>query len=278
MWSTGVCSLSFRYKMHLQVSIVVVFILLTGGLSLICYDCQSAQHCTRTRRCSGKCISTKTVDYFGPHREKADNGQRERARIPIRIKYKHAKCPGTGAQQETVSKGCASSPDCKSWSVGTGCWIREYINKCCDTDHCNADPGSLSQNLNGKRCYTCDEEDCSKTVSCWGNENYCFTAYEPSSHQLVDTKGCASKSACDQEPGEILGFNGNIICCEGNLCNVAQSVTQTFMDNGVKSVTQSLTYNSVKSVNQSFMDNAIKSVTQRFLFLCCSLLSFILLH
>ncbi|KAI2651617.1 Xenoxin-2 [Labeo rohita] len=172
------------------------------------------------------------------------------------------------AQQETVSKGCASSPDCKSWSVGTGCWIREYINKCCDTDHCNADPGSLSQNLNGKRCYTCDEEDCSKTVSCWGNENYCFTAYEPSSHQLVDTKGCASKSACDQEPGEILGFNGNIICCEGNLCNVAQSVTQTFMDNGVKSVTQSLTYNSVKSVNQSFMDNAIKSVTQRFLFLC----------
>ncbi|KAK2872304.1 hypothetical protein Q8A67_022201 [Cirrhinus molitorella] len=116
--------------MHLLVSIVVLFIPLTGGYSLECYACEPGQYCQySTRTCYDKCRSTKTVDYF-----------------------------------------------------------------------------------------------------------------EPSSQQSLATKGCASKSACDQEPGEILGLNGNITCCEGNLCNVAQSGTQSF------------------------------------LFLCCSLLSFILLH
>ncbi|KAL1253418.1 hypothetical protein QQF64_018111 [Cirrhinus molitorella] len=235
--------------MHLQVSIVVLFIPLTGGYSLECYACEPGQYCQySTRTCYDKCRSTKTVDYFGPHREEADNRQRERARTPIRIKNKHATCPGTGQKQETMSKGCANPHDCKSWSLGTGCWTREYVAECCSSYRCNEKYVSVyfSHNPNGKRCYTCDEEDCSKTLSCWGQEDYCFTAYEPSSQQSLATKGCASKSACDQEPGEILGLNGNITCCEGNLCNVAQSGTQ--------------------------------SGTQSFLFLCCSLLSFILLH
>ncbi|KAK2905498.1 hypothetical protein Q8A67_007297 [Cirrhinus molitorella] len=180
--------------MHLRVSTVVLFILLTKGFSLTCYECQ----------------------------------------------------PGT--EQETESKKCAVSPDCKSWSIGTGCWIREHVNKCCDTDFCNGDSGSLSQNPNGKRCYTCDEDDCSKTLSCWGNEDYCFTAYEFSSHQTVATKGCASKSACDQEPGEILGFNGNITCCEGNLCNLPQSGTQSFTDNSIKCPPQSFSDDRIKSI------------------------------
>ncbi|KAL1268632.1 hypothetical protein QQF64_033995 [Cirrhinus molitorella] len=263
--------------MHLRVSTVVLFILLTKGFSLTCYECQPGQHCP-PRRCNGKCINTKTVDRFGPYREKADFRQRERARIPIRIKNKHAICHGTGTEQETESKKCAVSPDCKSWSIGTGCWIREHVNKCCDTDFCNADSGSLSQNPNGKRCYTCDEDDCSKTLSCWGNEDYCFTAYEFSSHQTVATKGCASKSACDQEPGEILGFNGNITCCEGNLCNVPQSGTQSFTDNSIKCPPQSFSDDRIKSVPQSFIDDSVRSVPQSFLFLCCSLFFFILLH
>ncbi|KAK2872305.1 hypothetical protein Q8A67_022202 [Cirrhinus molitorella] len=103
----------------------------------------------------------------------------------------------------------------------------------------------LSSLKNGKSCYTCDWEDCSKTLSCWGNEDYCFTTYETSSsdhsNPPLTYKGCVSKSACDR-PGLLVGSNGNATCCLGNLCNGAQSVTQSF------------------------------------LFLCCSLLPFILLH
>ncbi|KAL1253384.1 hypothetical protein QQF64_018077 [Cirrhinus molitorella] len=53
-------------------------------------------------------------------------------------------------------------------------------------------------------------------------------------------KGCVSKSICDAE--RAVKDIESVSCCKGNLCNDA------------------------------------KSVTQSFLFLCCSLLSFILLH
>uniref|UniRef100_A0A671PJ62 Uncharacterized protein n=1 Tax=Sinocyclocheilus anshuiensis TaxID=1608454 RepID=A0A671PJ62_9TELE len=81
---------------------------------------------------------------------------------------------------------------------------------------------------NGKTCYSCDGQSCLNTVSCSGTEDQ------------VAVKGCASKSICDV-PNLIPTVN-DVSCCSGNLCNGAQSVTQSF------------------------------------LFLCCSLLSFILLH
>ncbi len=34
---------------------------------------------------------------------------------------------------------------------------------------------STSRNANGKKCFTCDDEGCSKVMSCWGDENHCFT-------------------------------------------------------------------------------------------------------
>ncbi|KAK9954979.1 hypothetical protein ABG768_014889 [Culter alburnus] len=276
--------------MHLQVSIVLLFILLTGGFSLSCYECRNQAHyCSKTTTCyTANCRTTKSVEYFGPYREEADNWQRERDRIPSRIKYKHAACPGKGITDETMSYGCAKPHECKSWSLGTGCWIREHGSKCCNTNLCNRQSSvSFSHIPNGKRCFTCDEEDCSKTISCWGNEDYCFTAFEPSSHQSAATKGCASKSACDQEPGKILGFHGNITCCEGNLCNGATQsstynsapiVTQSSTYNGAQSVTQRSTCNCAQSVTQRSTSNGAQSVSQSFLFLCRSLLSYFLLH
>ncbi|ROL50074.1 hypothetical protein DPX16_5833 [Anabarilius grahami] len=235
--------------MHLQVSIVLLFILLTGGFSLNCYECrnqQQAQYCSKTTTCySANCRTTKSVEYFG-------------------------------ITEETISYGCAMPHECKSWSLGTGCWIREHSSKCCNTNLCNRQAsGSFSHIPNGKRCFTCDEEDCSKTISCWGNEDYCFTAFEPSSHQSAATKGCASKSACDQEPGKILGLHGNITCCEGNLCNGA---TQSSTYNSAQIVSQSSTCNCAQSVTQRSTYNGAQSVTQSFLFLCRSLLSYFLLH
>ncbi|RXN34212.1 urokinase plasminogen activator surface receptor-like protein [Labeo rohita] len=105
------------------------------------------------------------------------------------------------------STSCAMAHECENWSISTGCWRKEYSALCCDTNNCNN-----------------------------------RVAPETLSHQSVAKKGCASKSACERELERIAGPYGNVTCCEGNLCNGAQSVTQSF------------------------------------LFLCCSVLSFILLH
>ncbi|KAK9954980.1 hypothetical protein ABG768_014890 [Culter alburnus] len=92
--------------MHLQVSIALLFILLTGGFSLECYECKDQQDCSRKTCYTENCRSTKTVEYFGPYREEADNWQRERDRIPRRIKYKHAACPGKGILYSIIFIAC----------------------------------------------------------------------------------------------------------------------------------------------------------------------------
>ncbi|KAF4098927.1 uncharacterized protein si:dkey-102g19.3 [Onychostoma macrolepis] len=235
--------------MHLRVSIVLLFILLTGGFSLNCYDCQDQQRdtCTKEKTCNGKhtkCASTKTVDYFGRYR----NLTEERVRIgnSTRLKYKQATCWSkyTAPLKETFSWSCAMPHECKSWSFSTGCWRKMFYAQCCNTKFCNQKKAtgfsSTSHNPNGKKCFTCDDVGCSKVMSCWGDENQCFTT--KANETLKAIKGCASKPACDRELGRILESYGNITCCSGYLCNGAQSVTQSF------------------------------------LFLCCSLLSFILLH
>ncbi|XP_059363306.1 urokinase plasminogen activator surface receptor-like [Carassius carassius] len=112
---------------------------------------------------------------------------------------------------------------------------------CCNTDQCNIqdapDPSSVP---NGKTCYSCDEKSCSNILNCSGSEDRCFKATTSVGGQSIVVKGCVSKSICDAETSvrDVQGFS----CCEGNLCNGAQSVSQSFM------------------------------------FFCCSLLSFILLH
>ncbi|KAL1253354.1 hypothetical protein QQF64_018047 [Cirrhinus molitorella] len=112
---------------------------------------------------------------------------------------------------------------------------------CCNTDRCNAQDAPDPSNVpNGMTCYSCDEKSCSNIVSCSGSEDRCLTATGTLSVLSVVVKGCVSKSICDAERS--VRDIENTSCCEGNLCNGA------------------------------------KSITQSFLFLCCSLLSFILLH
>ncbi|XP_050957899.1 urokinase plasminogen activator surface receptor-like isoform X1 [Labeo rohita] len=195
--------------MHLQTSAVLLFILLTGGFSLVCYDCLNQQGpCEEQMTCNSvnnSCTSRREVEYNGD------------------------------TVTETNVTTCALPDECESWSFNTGYKRRSHSIQCCHKDLCNKQVGpDLYSDQNGKKCHTCHEEDCSHTVSCRGNEDFCFTGYEP-----PILKGCASKYFCDH------AWNlsrVNITCCSGNLCN------------------------------------SVKSVTQSFLFLCCSLLSFILLH
>ncbi|XP_026118321.1 uncharacterized protein LOC113097297 [Carassius auratus] len=206
--------------MYLRVSIFL-FILLTGGFGLVCYDCQGPKGitCEKNTTCDDEqsmCITKRIIEYSS-----SEYGDKV---------------------EETIERSCATTYDCEIWYITTG-----NSFQCCDTDLCNEQDDidfsySYYDNVayydhDEKKCFTCDEEDCSDIQSCVEDEDYCFTA---KGNQPNTVKGCASKYICDC-PLKWLG-PGYITCCEGNLFNGTQSVTQSFM------------------------------------FLCYSLLSFILLH
>uniref|UniRef100_A0A8C1S8A0 Uncharacterized protein n=1 Tax=Cyprinus carpio TaxID=7962 RepID=A0A8C1S8A0_CYPCA len=140
-------------------------------------------------------------------------------------------------------KYCAG--DCQSGSINIG--IAITLSVCCDADLCNSQdaPGIL----NGAEClfircykeylrYSCDGQSFSNILSCSGSEEHCIS--KEGDQTLMVLKDCVSKSMCNTKTS--VRDVQSVSCCEGNLCNGVQSITQSF------------------------------------LFLCCSLISFILLH
>uniref|UniRef100_A0A8C2D9V1 Lymphocyte antigen 6 family member M5 n=1 Tax=Cyprinus carpio TaxID=7962 RepID=A0A8C2D9V1_CYPCA len=198
--------------MDLQISVFLLFILFTAGHSLSCYECSGQKgSCANQKvktcpRGFSKCMSTTAVTQVGDS---------------LKVKV----------------KDCAA--DCASGSMNLGIVKRSSV--CCNTDRCNVrDAPDPSIDSNGKKCYSCDGKNCSNTVSCSGSEDHCITSAASYGEQSLVVKGCVSKSICDTTTS--VDDVQKISCCEGNLCNGVQSVSQSF------------------------------------LFLCCSLLSFILLH
>ncbi|XDV12227.1 hypothetical protein PO909_000939 [Leuciscus waleckii] len=191
--------------MHLHVSIALLFILLTGGFSLECYLCYNELEFNKTMRCyeeESRCASSRRVLYIA------------------------------GVKHETIEEACVRASECKSWSITATAIRGEYSVQCCDTDMCNDSPApvsftDLNSQPNGKKCYSCNWEGCSQTVGCMGNENHCFTVHEyfPQSSVL---KGCASEFACGST-GWMFGPHANVTCCEGNLCNAVERVSQSFL-------------------------------------------------
>ncbi|KAL1253379.1 hypothetical protein QQF64_018072 [Cirrhinus molitorella] len=196
--------------MDLQISGFLLCVLFTAGHSLSCYQCTSlSASCPQATCTSGlnSCYSATVID---------------------------------GNSTTVKVKSCAISLGCPSGSANLG--IGRVSSYCCSTDLCNAQdaPDPSNNTSTGRSCYYCDGQSCSNTVSCSENENRCIKATGSFGGQSLVVKGCVSKSICDAA-FSIAGLGG-VSCCEGNLCNGAQSVTQSF------------------------------------LFLFCSLLSFILLH
>ncbi|ROL45445.1 Urokinase plasminogen activator surface receptor [Anabarilius grahami] len=200
--------------MDLQISVFLLFSLFTAGHSFSCYECKSltgscADQTVKTCPIgSSHCVTSTAVVQFGDTNTKVK------------------------------AKNCA--PACQSVSMNTG--HSEVTSSCCNTDQCNArDPPEPVPN--GKKCFYCDGKSCSNILSCLGTEDHCIKATVAYGGQSVSVKGCASKSFCDATASVHNVHNiESVSCCEGNLCNGAQSVSQSF------------------------------------LFLCCSLLSSFLLH
>ncbi|XP_026052896.1 urokinase plasminogen activator surface receptor-like [Carassius auratus] len=199
--------------MDLQISAFLLFLLFTAGHSLSCYECsgllgscasQNVKTCPSGR---SKCMSSTTV---------------------VNV---------VGSGTKVKAKDCIA--DCVSGSMNIGVGKTSFA--CCNTDRCNfQDAPDPSIVPNGKMCYSCDDKSCSNILKCSGSEDRCFKASGTLGGQSTVVKGCVSKSICDAETS--VRDIQEASCCSGNLCNGAQSVSQSF------------------------------------LFLCCSLLSFILLH
>ncbi|XDV38252.1 hypothetical protein PO909_007699 [Leuciscus waleckii] len=196
--------------MDLQISVFLLFILFTAGHSLKCYECTSQM---------GSCVQQLTC--------------------PSGLSKCSTAVTQIGDITSKVSvKNCAAA--CQNWSMNFS--VLKMSSFCCDTDLCNAkDVPDLSSNVpNGKKCFYCDEHSCLNITSCSGTEDRCVKATAALGDQTLVVKGCVSKSVCDATA--LVPSVANFSCCEGNLCNGAQSVTQSF------------------------------------LFLCCSLLSYFMMH
>ncbi|XP_067232918.1 urokinase plasminogen activator surface receptor-like [Chanodichthys erythropterus] len=216
---TDVIKFTSCSKMDVQISVFLLFILFTAGHSLRCYECKGLESsCGRkmVKTCpsgSSQCESATAVTRIGD----------------ITSKGTFKKC-GADCLNGSMSFGM---------SFGMGLGNSKVTTSCCSSDLCNARNAPVSV-LNGKKCFSCDGQSCSVTVSCSGTEDNCFKAIETFGGQAIVIKGCVTKSICDATTS-VSDFTF-ISCCEGNMCNGAQSVSQSF------------------------------------LFLCCSLLSYFLLH
>ncbi|KAM9445845.1 uncharacterized protein Hap1MRO34_024582 [Clarias gariepinus] len=189
--------------MKSQVTLLLICMLFPKALSLTCQQCLplAAVPCKITQiPCSNQCLTSTTAMYMNSIQISNDSSQI-----------------------------CGTSNNCVSGSITTGT-VKVSINtKCCSTDLCNNQtlPELSQQSTNGKICYTCDESSCSGTVSCRGDEDRCISASVKVGGNTVSVKGCVSTSLCAASEGGI-GVT-DFKCCEGNLCNSAESFTLSFL-------------------------------------------------
>ncbi|XP_069041002.1 uncharacterized protein [Lepisosteus oculatus] len=77
---------------------------------------------------------------------------------------------------------------------------------------------------NGRQCFTCVDNNCTKKLNCLGNEDRCFHASVVFAEGQASTvKGCLSQYACTKGALTVLDatLNGEVRCCKGSLCNSA---------------------------------------------------------
>ncbi|KAG9269195.1 urokinase plasminogen activator surface receptor-like isoform X1 [Astyanax mexicanus] len=123
-----------------------------------------------------------------------------------------------GLKQDVQMKKCATSPECVSGSMNLGAVKMSLNTKCCSTDFCNSQ--SVPGSPNGRKCYTCDNNDCTGIVDCEGDEDHCINIKSEKERNC-----CVSRSMCTgQASMPTAGVSGSLSCCQGNLCNGAESM------------------------------------------------------
>ncbi|KAB5546707.1 hypothetical protein PHYPO_G00075100 [Pangasianodon hypophthalmus] len=204
--------------MELQVTLILSCLLFSTALALQCYQCISSP--------SGNCESTVTYcpDQCGSMTTTMNMG---------------------GTFMNISVKSCMAATQCINGSIHVMNQLTaNIITECCTTDLCNTEtpPVLMNETSNGQKCYTCVGENCTmdcqgghcintlETVDCVGNEDRCINMTVSAFGLTIAMEGCATKSVCDMAAvQEMMGLGADVQCCEGNLCNAAESFTLSFL-------------------------------------------------
>ncbi|MEQ2230076.1 hypothetical protein ILYODFUR_025542 [Ilyodon furcidens] len=125
------------------------------------------------------------------------------------------------------TKGCAMPEQCLNGSINFG--VAKVVQKsmCCTTELCNTQPPDYNSIPNGKKCFSCDAQSCTTTLTCEGEENYCIKGTTNVAGQSQTMKGCASKIMCSDQLASLVNqfIGAQFSCCQGDYCNSASSAS-----------------------------------------------------
>ncbi|XP_047454695.1 urokinase plasminogen activator surface receptor-like [Mugil cephalus] len=191
-------------------TLVLGIVLLPEAFTLRCYEC--------TPGVTGTCTETTT---------QCPSEKNQCAALRV-MSY-----AGGSKLADITGKSCAVSEECGEHSLNFGVSRTVVASKCCSSDLCNTQrvPEPSKTNPNGRKCFTCDGQTCTKTLNCEGNEDHCISATVSTGGQKVTVKGCASKVICtNKELAQIMGLTGvDMSCCQGDYCNSASSTSAGLM-------------------------------------------------
>ncbi|KAM4579692.1 uncharacterized protein PAE49_004873 [Odontesthes bonariensis] len=185
--------------------------LLPKGETLTCYECLPGY--------SGLCLKIATCP--------SQNHQCASFRI---MSY-----AGGSKFSDIQTKTCALAQECGEHSLNLGVYKDVITTKCCNSDLCNTQsaPADASKfSPNGKKCFTCEGQTCTKTLNCEGNEDHCISATVNANGNMITTKGCASAQICSASTAaKYKAASGlKLSCCQGDLCNSASRKTLTCLE------------------------------------------------
>ncbi|MED6258273.1 hypothetical protein ATANTOWER_005101 [Ataeniobius toweri] len=134
------------------VTLVIGIWLLPKVNTLNCYECVpgTSETCTDTaKECPSPdnlCAAMTLVTYTGGSKDK-----------------------------EIKAKMCALARDCVEGSASFGSDKTVIVSECCTSELCNSQYVSEPKSIpNGKKCYSCEGQQCTKTLNCEGDQDYCI--------------------------------------------------------------------------------------------------------
>uniref|UniRef100_A0A3Q2QH75 Plasminogen activator, urokinase receptor n=1 Tax=Fundulus heteroclitus TaxID=8078 RepID=A0A3Q2QH75_FUNHE len=135
---------------------------------------------------------------------------------------------GDSKPREIKAKMCTQAEGCVKGSVNFGSDKTVTVTECCASDLCNTKHVSEPKSIpNGKKCYSCEGQQCTRTLNCEGDQDYCIETITNLGGEIQTLKGCASKMVCDENGSAsfetFIGQRSS--CCQGDYCNSASSAS-----------------------------------------------------